>query len=401
MWSSPALEGACEGTPHYTSDGAYVFVTHNSNGGTVGHFSVLDTAADASVLYTYVQANPFAPFAFNRDNFPGGSYGAGAGNTNDLAIWGFQPRPGAASGEQGSAFAFQMPASTSLSGPSVTKILNVTSWRHTAPPLVAARGQQLYWFISRSKVRAWIEARFSAGADGEYGFDRGNPPFKAAPYTPVLNDILNPTVTCGGPANEQFTCFSTVPVANATNALTELWSVSTGTGLVYGDPLMSTGGNRVYWTDTAGIVKAADPVTGAAGWTTATGLNIQANPELSSDGARFFFAGTGGAISAWQVAEGSLPPVALPPRDPTATPAPTAVPTVMPSASPSGANDTPAPVLSSDSSIAPSVDDTMPFQMMPILTASPVTRPPPTSGASSIAVLLTIASAYIVATMFL
>lgn len=393
LWSSPALEGTCEGTPYYTSDGKYVFVTHNAVGGTVGHFSVLDITADgASVLYKYTQANPFGPFAFNRDNFPGGNYGAGVGNINDLAIWGFKPKPSATSGEQGSAFAFQMPPPTSVAGPSVTTILNTTSWRHTAAPLLAARGQQLYWFISRSKVRGWISTRFSAGADAEAEFDRGNPPYKAAPYTPVVNDNANPTIMCGGPANEEFACLSTVDVVNETMAL--LWSVSTGTGLVYGDPLMSTNGDRVYWTDSAGIVEAADPMTGAPGWTAATGVVIQANPELSSDGARLFFADTGGAIVCWEVAQGTLLPVVLPQRAPTTppvTPAPVQAPTVMPP--PSGMNGTPAPV-SSGASIAPSgnVETTMPTVMMPVLTASPVSRPTPTSGSSGITVFSVIAA---------
>lgn len=394
LWSSPPLEGACEGTPYYTSDGAYVFVTHNSVGGTVGHFSVLDTAA-ASVYYSYSQPNPFGPFAFNRDNFPGGNYGAGAGNMNDLAVWGYKPTPGATSGEQGSSFAFQMPPATSIVGPTVTTLLNVTSWRHTAAPLLAARGQELYWFVSRSKVRAWTGTRFSAGADAEADFNRGSPPFKAAPYTPVVNDEANPTIMCGGPANEEFTCLSTTELGGVeNNTMTTLWSISLGTGLIYGDPLMSTGGDRVYFADSSGIVSAADPATGALAWSAPTGVVIQANPELSSDGARFYFAEVGGAISCWEVAQNTLAPVALPPRNPTAAP------TVMDSMAPSGLDVTPAPVASpvasggdQGGSIAPSVaaDTAMPFSMMPILTAAPVSRPLVTSGASSVSVYLAVA----------
>ena len=90
----------------------------------------------------------------------------------------------------------------------------------------------------------------------------------------------NPTVMCGGPADESFACLSTVNVTNDT--MTELWSVSLGTGLVFGNPLMSTGGNRVYWVDSAGIVKAADPLTGTGGWTQATGVSVpsESYPEF-------------------------------------------------------------------------------------------------------------------------
>jgi len=404
LWSSTELEGSCEGTPYYTSDGAYVFVTHNSEGETVGHFSVLDTAADASVFYTYFQDKPFGPFAMSRDNFPGGNYGAGAGNTNDLAVWGLKPSPSAASGEQGSVFAFQMPPITSLAGgPSVTTLLNTTSWRHTAPPLLAARGQQAYWLISRSEIRAWINSRFSIVSDAMAAFERGSPPFKAAPYTPVVNDILAPTVMCGGPANEAFACLGTENLGTD-GTMPTLWSVPLGTGLVYGDPLMSTGGDRVYWTDTAGVVSAADPMTGTGGWTSETGVVIRANPELSSDGALFFFADTGGAIVAWEVAEGTLPNVTLPGQEPTVTPgeqAPSApggepVPTAMPIMA-----DTPE--LGGADSFSPSgiMDTSMPSPSpMPILTASPVSRPDPTSGASSFAVCSLIAASIVAGLLF-
>jgi hypothetical protein len=399
LWSSPELEGVCEGTPYYTSDGAYVFVIHNSNDGLAGHFSVLDVAADASVLYQYTQTNPFAQFGFSRDVFPGGNYGAGSGNINDLAVWGYKPTPGATFGEDGSTFAFQMPPPTSIAGPFVTTLLNMTSWRHTAAPLLTARAQQLYWLISRSKVRAWINNRFSSGADGEADFGRGTPIFKAAPYTPVVDDMENPTLMCGGPADESFACLSTLNVTNGT--MTELWSQSLGTGLVFGNPLMSTGGDRVYWVDSAGIVQAADPLTGAGAWTSATGVAFQANPTLSSDGARLFFADMGGNINAWEVAEGTLPPVTLPPRD-TAAPTGAAsvqVPTIVQSSSPSvlGAGGS--------ESVAPStdVDTTMPSlgASMPVLTASPVMRPLPTSNTCMLAVMLCTFFSGIVLTVFL
>lgn len=388
LWSSPPLEGACEGTPYYTSDGTKVFVNHNSAGGTVGHFTVLDeNAGSPSIMYSFTQARPFGPFAFNRDNFPGGNYGAGAGNMNDLAIWGNKPSPAATSGEQGSTYAFQMPPPTAVTGPVVTTLLNITSWRHTAPPLLAARGQQLYWFVSRSKVRAWIQIRFSAGADAEADFDRGTLAFKAAPYTPVVNDELNPTIMCGGSAAEEFACLSTTNVSVVDNMMQVLWNITLGAGTVYGDPLMSTMGDRVYFADTAGVVRAADPASGAIAWQSETGVNIQANYELSSDGARFFFADTGGTIVAWEVGERTLPPVSLPPKG---TPAPMATPTdisfssQMPS-SVEGPTDgtSPSPVSQGGGSIAPSIvmETFEPSIFMPILTAAPVLRPP-TSRAS-------------------
>lgn len=298
LWTSPALEGACEGTPRYADDDTYVFVTHNSAGGTVGHFSVID-AAGATVAYTFSTTDgPFGPFGFTKDPFPGGNYGAGAGNTNDMAIWGFKPSPGASSGELGSVWAFQMPPATSVGGPAAMQLIPETVWRYTAPPLLANAGQYLYWFISRSQLRAWYRSPFSGGADGRYGFDRGNPPFKAAPYTPAVDNNDNPTIMCGGPANPEFACF------NATNINAEgpLWSVPTTGNGVFGDPIFSPLGDRVYWTDNGGVVSAADGATGTVWWTAPTGVSLEANHELSRDGTLLFFADTVGNIACWEVA---------------------------------------------------------------------------------------------------
>ena len=393
LWSSPALEGTCEGTPYYTTSGDYVFVTHNN--GSVGHFSVLDTNAGASVFFSYNQTNPFAPFGFFRQPSPGGNYGAGSGNVNDIAVWGYKPSPGATTGEDGSTFAFQIPPPFSLASPSVTMLLNNTSWRHTAPPLLAAAGQQMYFLVSRSKVRAWINARFSTSSDGEADFGRGSPTFKAAPYTPVVDNIDSPTVMCGGPADAEFACVSIVNTTN--NTMATLWT-ATG-GLVYGNPLMSTEGNRVYWADVAGAVSAYDPFTGTPAWTSPTGVAVEANPELSSDGARLFFADTAGAIVAWEIAEGTLPPVSLPANDATSAPTGLAATTAMPSM---GGSPVSAPALSAESVVPTGlVDTTMPSAEVgstpaPILTASPVTPLFPTSGVSSVAFSLVVVVASIV-----
>jgi hypothetical protein len=290
-----------------------------------------------------------------------------------------------------------MPPPTSVRAPAVTTLLNETSWRHTAPPLLAAQGQELYWLVSRSSVRAWIQSRFSSSSDGEADFGRGSPAFKAAPYTPAVNDIDNPTVMCGGPADAEFACLSILNTTNKTMAT--LWTASGG--LVYGDPLMSTGGDRVYWADNAGTVSAYDPFTGIPAWTSPTGVVIEANPELSSDGARLFFADTGGNIVAWEIAEGTLPIATLPPRGPTSAPTGLGSPSAMPSLE----SPVAAPILSGES-IAPSglVDTSMPSADMkptpaPVLTASPVV-PLTTSGALRMAVSSVIAACVVAAALF-
>mmetsp|Transcript_13067 Transcript_13067/g.23681 ORF Transcript_13067/g.23681 Transcript_13067/m.23681 type:complete len:511 (-) Transcript_13067:207-1739(-) len=320
-WESPELAGACEGTPRYADEDAYVFVTHNAADGSAGRFSVLDTAAGATVIYTTeVTEGPFGPFGFYPSPFPGGNYGAGAGNTNDLAVWGLKPSPSATGGENGGVWAFQMPPTTALGGPNVTKIVETTSWRHTSPPLIANMGQWAYWLVSRSAIRAWYSSPWTVGADGEYSFDRGVPSFKAAPYTPASNGDV-PTIMCGGPADASFACMDATNIVPSEEGGAPLWSVNTtGTG-VYGDPVMSPDYSRVYWADNAGLVSSADPNTGMDGWTAPAGVILEANPVLSSDGGRLFFADVTGIIACWDVAETTLP-VPAPPVPGPGAPAP-------------------------------------------------------------------------------
>ena len=379
------------GTPKYADDDAYVFVTHNSAEMTVGHFSVLDTAAGADVIYNFTEtAGPFGPFGFVANPIPGGNYGAGVGNTNDIAVWGLYPSPGASTGESGSVWVFQMPSNTAVGGPNVTQTIALTGWRYTAAPLLASKGQYLYWLVSRSGVRAWYGAAFSASPEGEYSFDRGTPSFKAAPYTPVVDNIETPTVMCGGPANPEFACFSATNILTGTGP--PLWTVATGGTGVYADPLMSTGGDRVYWVDNAGLVSAADPSDGTGGWNASTSVSIEANTELSSDGARFFFADTTGNIVAWEVAEGTLPNVTLP--EPGQTPAPAPTTDTGSSMAPSGVGETSFPT-----NIGGGGGGGMPSS--PSSPSSPTSGGGnETSGASSMAVFSVVAASLVAAVFF-
>jgi hypothetical protein len=402
LWTSESLPGVCEGTPMFADDDAYVFVIHNAADGSAGRFTVLDVAAGATTFYNYTyEGGSFGPFGFFANPFPGGNYGAGVGNTNDIAVWGLKPSPGATTGEAGSVFVFQMPAATAIGGPNVTNTIAATSWRYTAPPLLASQGQYLYWLVSRSSVRAWYTSAFSLTADGEYAFDRGSPSFKSAPYTPVVDNIETPTIMCGGPANPEFACFSATNINVADGG--PLWSVPTSGSGVYGDPLMSTGGDRVYWTDDAGLVSSAEAQTGAGGWNASTGVTLTANPELSSDGARFFFADTTGNVVAWEVAEGTLPPVDLPALGPPTAPVPTAEgavpPSPAPSLAPSNPGDTRAPSMSPAPTDEPTISPA-PVEQTPSADAGvEPTAAPETSAASSMAVF-TVFAAAVVAVVF-
>lgn len=308
VWASSALGGVCQGSVQPTSDGENVYVIYNSDAGTVGHFTVLDnTGAD---IYTFDDPiGPFSPMGVYAEPSPGGNFLEGTGNTNTLAIWGYTPSPGATTAETGGTFAFQMPVASSVAGPNVTVLIAypTTDWRSTAPPLLTSMGQQMFWAVSRSKLRSWTAVTFKLGADGGVDFGRGTPLYLAAPYTPAVNDNDDPTIVCGGAANSSFSCME------PTGDPYELSFVNEFAGLIYANPFFSTGSDRVYYVDNSGTFYSVDPTTGAEFWNAPTGVTIQANVGMTSDGAFLFFGDTTGNILAWQIADSTLGEVTTPP----------------------------------------------------------------------------------------
>jgi hypothetical protein len=85
-WISPAPSGACQGTPHVSSSGEYIFVMHNSAFSTIGHFSVLCYDQDGAILYETNDTNgPFSPPGFYCMPIKG-KYNAGCINNQDILI---------------------------------------------------------------------------------------------------------------------------------------------------------------------------------------------------------------------------------------------------------------------------------------------------------------------------
>lgn len=355
-----------------TSDGLNVFVIHNSDD-TVGNFDVLD-ASDGSSIYTFANANgPFSPMGFYPDPSPGGNYPAGERNENSIALWGYKPSPTAQTGENGGTWAFQMPLPNNINGPNATELIayGLTDWRNTAAPLIAASGQQAYWLVSRSKVRAWINVTWVVGGDGSADFDRGVPPFRAAPYTAAVNDLENPTIMCGGSAASQISCSNTADF-NAT-----IWLNDITPSLIFADPLFSVGATRLYWVSDTGNIAATDPATGTVLWSADTGVDIEANFALSSDGAFMYFADITGNVIAWQLAESSLATVG--PMVPMPTTSGAGEPTSSPM--PSGMSDTDSPTSLDTSSPSAGLGSAAPSS--------------PPSGATTLAVSSVVIAAFV------
>lgn len=387
LWTSPALVGACQGTPHIDSSGDYVYVAHNSAGSTVGHFSVLITDQDGAVLFDMTDTNgPFSPPGIYHSPIEG-NFAAGRGNDQDLLMWSYAPTPDATTGQSGSVFAFQLPFNyvqdlgTEIL--EVSTVIATVGWRSTTPPLLTGvGGLQLFWSVSRSQFRAWVNTRFSASSSGSAAFNRGSPSFLAPQNTPAVDDEMTPATLCAGTAGPEFVCMDATDINTGS-----LWSIDLA-GLILANPLFSTQGDRVYFAEDRGVIFSVDPQTGDKYFEKSTGVPLTSNFALSDDGAFLYYGDQIGNVVAWKVAEEAVPP----------TPAPVAAPTASPTkeessmAPSSEAQDTSAPTESPPTAAPPTNPRNEPSAPTP--TAAPPTNAPPTepetSGACRVAVVSTV-----------
>jgi outer membrane protein assembly factor BamB len=388
-WISPALTGACQGTPHVSSSGEYVFVTHNSAFSTVGHFSVLRDDQDGAVLYETTDANgPFSPPGFYRMPIEG-NYNAGRDNNQDILVWGYADEPDATTGEQGSVFAFQLPfnyiGDLDVRPLEVTTLVATTGWRSSAPPLLTAGGQQLFWPVSRSQFRSWVGTRFSASASGSASFERGIPSFLAPQTTPAVDNSTTPTIVCSGTAGLEFVCMNAADINTGA-----IWSMTLA-GLVLSNPIFSTEGDRVYFAEDRGVIFSVDPQTGDKYFEKSAGAPLDSNFALSNDGAFLYFGDHLGTVVAWKVAEEAIPPTSASVAEPTMAP------TVEESMAPSAVDqDTAVPTPLSTTATAPTAPradeptTSPPPPPTPVTpTDAPPTPTPATSGVTSFAVTST------------
>jgi hypothetical protein len=95
VFESDPLPGVAAGSPVISDDGTFVFLTHNSELNTVGHFTALQATSLGSVFYTDSNAtSPFAPVGIFHSPVEGNYDGdEGRGNTNDMLMWAQSPNP--------------------------------------------------------------------------------------------------------------------------------------------------------------------------------------------------------------------------------------------------------------------------------------------------------------------
>jgi len=388
-----------------SEDGKLIFLTHNSNRLTYGHFSILSVDEKGSALFS--RSNTVAPYSppgifWNPTQ---GNFDGGQNNQRDVVIWSYMPTPTADGVGPGRTFSFQL--STDFNNNTNDFEVNVLApevdWQTTTPPLIASKGLSLYWSVSRSKLRAWTPAsnstnstsstnstnstsddgKFDQSRTGEYDFDRGDPSWLAPFTTPQVDDEENPRVVCMAGADPDFYCLNA-------QTLAEEWKETT-TSLIKTDARFSTKGDRVYFIEEDGVIYSFNAQGGRTKqWEQGVDNKVLSNFDLSSDGGFLYCGDETGQVSAYQLSTSTLPPVTPMTR------APTAAPSVAPPSSPSS----PSSQSSTSSQSSPSLP-TASSSRAP--NSSPTNRPiiEPTSGSSGVIVASMLAVAGLVATVLL
>jgi hypothetical protein len=372
LWISSQLDGVSAGTPLAGSNGDYVFLTHNSELGTVGHFTVLQVTDGGNGRPFYSQQNETSPFSppgmFHRpvEGYYDGENGFE--NTNDIIAWSFTPKPDDTALGEGAMFGFQFPVGFADDAAGLFYLLLGTESRNfqtITPPVFTNEGRSMYVSRSQGGFSAWVGEEgfaryfFSRNTRFNTGFDRGDPPVQAIFAPPALSSNTSEPVMFGGTASELF--------VRTDFALTELTAIEVvTTSIVKTKAIVAPADDFVYYIEsgggTGGIIHQANFDDLTDRWTFEHTADIEGDFALRSDGAVLYFAGVSGNVTALQLAE-ILSPV--PSESPSDAPTFSAAPTMMP------VDLTPAPV---QTIVVP--------ETTPAPTPAPSSTPSPTSVAA-------------------
>lgn len=336
IFESIPLPGVQAGSPVTSSDGRYIYLTHNVDG-KVGYFSMLDTTqlsgddALAPMYQNYNDTNPFSPIGIFH-NPAEGYYDGGQDNTNDMLVWKFDTREGAIYVGQGQMFGFQMPVDDN--SPIGYFLLGGSqNFQASTPPQLTNYGRSMYWALTRALQSAWVGAegsnkgRFNRGRTQSIGYTRGSP-F-------IISSRAPPS----------FSSSPTEPTVYGPGASTELWradyqyessqTVETS-GVISSKVLVSPDDRVIYYADQNGVVAQLNAETLETGWQLEDfDASYEGENALSADGSTLFIGDASGSITAYEVAQA---------QDATAAPSSSTVsPAGMPSLEPTQAwSETPS-----------------------------------------------------------
>lgn len=325
FWKSDVFDGACSGTPVIGEEGRRVYFTRNT--ATNGSFTVLSADLNGTVYYNnYTQPRPFAPPGIFRHPAEG-YYQGGAGNMNDLVIFGSTAFYGESSVGFGSLYAFQNPLAGAQS--SVTLINNASSWYTFSAPKITNYGYNMYMTVSRNQFRAWIGGagdknnQFNRFSTTTVAFPRGSPAWVAPAASVALSSNPTEPMVFGGDAGKLMIGY--------TFDMKEMWKVTTNS-TIYAEAKVSPQDDRVYWVEENGMVHASNVTTGKDFWSMKlANAPVRSSFAQTSDGSTLFFTDVAGDVFAFDVAvsPSSAPSIT------TASSKPSGVPSVILSKSPS------------------------------------------------------------------
>jgi len=338
IWISDELEGIAAGNPAVSSDGMYVFLTHNADSLTNGYFTILDGESGAvfyggssgeagdSPTKRYGPVGIYhSPEQGNYDPIVSGSpVSEGDFNTNDMVMWSQTPKPTDITIENGFLYAFQFPRDFvgNVSELSYFQMGNFErDFQSLTAPVMTNKGLSAYWGVSRGGFRGWTPKRFSRARSVSIGFSR-NTDFPGQPVwaQPALsNDGPEPTIF-GGTAAREFVRMS-YDFEDTEVVATE--------GYVKTAAIVDGAERCVYYVETeTGTLHQADFDDLFDYWTEPVNFSVDGEMAITPKSDVLIVADTRGVISAFQVAE-------IPVTD-----APTGMPSDAPSFSP-----TPAPTI--------------------------------------------------------
>jgi hypothetical protein len=390
-------------------DGRHIYLTLNSAGKTVGHFSILDVnrlVLDATVPGTFLPlepiffatnaTNPFSPIGIFK-NPSEGYYDGGELNQNDMLVWAFDTAGGATAAGDGSMFGYQQPVGYAFDGVGleVLELGGLRDWQASTAPVLTNSGRSLYWSNSRASARCWVgsadedQNRFSRGRTNTASFSRGSPAYISAYASPALSsNAVTPMVYGPGAANEFF----------MTNTTLGDVLVITTDSLVYSPAKVSPDDAYVYYVSANGLLYQADATTLAQRWVFTISGRVEGDIAMNSAGTMLYVSTTAGDIYGFEIAQDldntfsptaapstssapsageSSAPSSLPSVSAAPTTAPTKAPTSMPTSGPTAAaSDMPSSTPTVSAAPSSTTDDPTQGPVSVEPTMSPVTSEP-------------------------
>ncbi|KAG7361839.1 PQQ-like domain containing protein [Nitzschia inconspicua] len=390
LWVSDSLDGIAQGDPQISSDGAYVFLTHNEYDQdadvSTAHFTILEGNSTGSVFYTDSADESIFfgppgifhnPVEGNYDPIvPGAPVSEGENNRNDFLMWSRTPRVANEPVEDGFIYGFQFPRTFTGNATDIGffPLGEIASdFQSITPPVITNEGLSAYWGVSRSSYRGWNTRRFSRARSVSAGFTRNaNFAGQAVFAAPALSNSGPDPIIYGGSASNEFIRM---------NIEFEFTTIPTQAPIM-SKAIVDGEGRAVYYVEMNGNLHQANADTIADIWNYTMNFAVEGEMALTPNNDVLIVADRRGVIQALAVAEIL------------GTEAPSAFPSDMPSMAPSG-DDTPAPT---GADVPTDVAGPSPTVSPVSVPAVPTASPP--SGAANHGVLVVAAMASVACMFF-